>query len=101
MISQDELSVDERIQIRFPPMKIITLSATFDGECIRLEEDFPLPKDARLLVTVLPTGAAGDEALREFWRQMSAGSLARAYGSGEPEYTLSMVREPNPRYESR
>lgn len=83
------------------PMKTITLSATFDGERIRLEEDFPLQKNARLLVTVLPTEAAGDDAFRDFWRQLSAGSLARAYASDEPEYTLNMVREPNPSYESR
>jgi hypothetical protein len=82
-------------------MKTITLSASFDGERIRLDEDFPLPKDARLLVTVLPTGSAEDEALREFWRQTSAGSFARAYGPDEPDYILNMVREPNHRYESR
>ena len=82
-------------------MKTITLSARFDGERIRLEEDFPLRKDARLLVTVLPEGEGDEKAFREFWRQLSAQSLARAYGADEPEYTLDMVREPNPRYEVR
>jgi hypothetical protein len=82
-------------------MKAITLSATFDGEHIRLEENFPLAKNARLLVTVLPEGEDDEKAFREFWRQLGAQSLSRAYGADEPEYTMSMVREPNPKYEGR
>ena len=82
-------------------MKTITLSAKFDGEHIRLEEEFPLRKDARLLVTVLPEGADEERAFRQFWRQLSAGSLTRAYGPNEPEYTLDMVREANPKYGGR
>lgn len=82
-------------------MKAITLSATFDGERIRLEEDFPMPKNARLLVTILPEGDEEEKAFREFWQQLGAGSLSHAYGPDEPEYTLSMVREPNPGYEGR
>ena len=82
-------------------MKTITLSATFDGKHIRLEEDFPLRKDARLLVTVLPEGADDEAVFREFWRQLSAQSLSRAYGADEPEYTLDMVRESNPKYGGR
>ncbi len=35
-------------------MKTITLAATFDGARIRLQEDFPIPKNARLLVTQPP-----------------------------------------------
>jgi hypothetical protein len=31
----------------------VTLSATFDGQQIRLEEDYPLPKNARLLPVTL------------------------------------------------
>ncbi len=82
-------------------MKTITLSATFDGKHIRLEEDFPLRKDTRLLVTLLPEGAEDEAEFREFWRQLSAQSLSRAYGADEPEYTLDMVREPNPKYGGR
>ena len=82
-------------------MKTITLSATFDGKHIRLEEDFPLRKDTRLLVTVLPEGADNEAKFREFWRQLSARSLSRAYGADEPEYTLDMVRKSNPKYGGR
>ncbi|MBM3852919.1 MAG: hypothetical protein FJ399_07150 [Verrucomicrobia bacterium] len=81
-------------------MKTLTLSATFDGERIRLEDDYPLPKDAKLLVTVLPEG---DELAKDRaeWLRWSAQNLARAYGPDEPEYTLDMVRERNPDYEER
>lgn len=82
-------------------MKTVTLAATFDGERIRLEEDYPLPLNARLLVTVLPEGSDDEKAFRDFWRLIGTESLSRAYGPGEPNYTLDMVREPNPGYEGR
>ncbi len=83
-------------------MKTVTLSAIYDGEHIRLEEDFPLTKDARLLVTVLaPLESANDEAFRQDWHRFAAASLERAYGSDEPEYTLDMIKEANPSYEGR
>lgn len=82
-------------------MKAITLTATFDGERIRLEEDYPLPLNARLLVTVLPKGADEEKTFRDFWRQVGAESLARAYGTDEPEYTLDRVRERHPDYKGR
>lgn len=79
-------------------MKTITLTASFDGEHIRLEENYPLPKNARLLVMVLPDGYQAD--LTD-WRHFSAQGLERCYSSDEPEYTLKMVRESNPDYEAR
>ncbi|MDP3070569.1 MAG: hypothetical protein Q8N18_09785 [Opitutaceae bacterium] len=81
-------------------MKALTLSATFDGEHIRLEDHHVLQKNARLLVTVLPSE---DELAQERadWLALSAQGLARAYGPDEPEYTLDMVRERNPDYEER
>ena len=82
-------------------MKAITLTATFDGNRIRLEDDFPIPKHARLLVTVLPDSAADEKAFRDYWRQIGVHALSRAYGPDEPTYTLDMVCEPNPKYEKR
>ncbi|MEK7226738.1 MAG: hypothetical protein AAB221_13785 [Bacteroidota bacterium] len=32
------------------------------------------------------------------WRQFSKENLSKAYGIDEPEYELSMVKEPNPEY---
>ena len=72
------------------------MTARFDGRQILLEEDYPLPENARLLVTVLP-----QEDLGEDWNDLAADALARAYGKEEPEYTLDMVREPNATYGGR
>lgn len=82
-------------------MQALTLSATFDGEHIRLEDAYPLPKNARLLVTVLPSADTTFAEERADWLAFAAQGLARAYGPDEPEYTLDMVRERNPDYEER
>ena len=82
-------------------MKTISLPAKFDGEHIRLEGVYPLKRDARLLVIVLPEGETEDAALREYWQQLSGTALSRAYGPEEPEYRLDMVREGNAEYGGR
>jgi hypothetical protein len=85
----------------FSAMKPISLPAKFDGEHIRLEADYALKRDARLLVIVLPEGKTEDAALREYWQQLSMAALSRAYGPEEPEYRLDMVRDPNADYGDR
>jgi hypothetical protein len=82
----------------FPPMKTVTLTATFDGEHIRLEDDYPLLKDAKLLVTVLPPEFDGERAE---WLRLWAHNLNRAYAPDEPEYPESCLKERNPLYEGR
>ncbi len=77
-----------------------TLRAHFDGRQIRLEDDYPLTKDAKLLVTVLQEG---DDLAQERadWLRHSARNLDRAYSPAEPDYTAAMVKEPNPGYDGR
>lgn len=70
-------------------MSRVTLKAHYDGERIRLDEPFELPRNAPLLVTVLPTDEDGDRAL---WVAASKAALARAFGDDEPEYTEADVR---------
>lgn len=81
-------------------MKALTLLATLDGERIRIEDDHVLPKNARLLVTVLPPG---DELAKERadWLALAAQGLARAYGLDEPEYPDSCVKDRNPLFGGR
>ena len=82
-------------------MKTVTLSAIFDGQHIQLEEPYPIPPRTRMLVTLLPE-TTGDEAeFRKFWGQLAVQNLDRAYGPDEPEYTLDMIKEPNPDYVPR
>ena len=78
-------------------MKTLTFTATFDGEHILLEDNPPLAKHARLLVTVLPDDFAAERA---DWLRLSAQGLARAYGDSEPDYPDSCLKERNPSYEA-
>ena len=71
-------------------MKTVTLTAHFDGVHIQLDEPFPLPPEARLLVTILPEPAP--DAIREDWHSLSKAGLARAYSDDEPDYPASLVR---------
>ena len=76
-------------------MENITLHAHYDGSQIQLDEPYELKPDTRVLITVIPPDAADNSA----WETFSQQGLAAAYGPAEPEYALSMVKEPNPSYE--
>ena len=76
-------------------MENITLHAHYDGSQIQLDEPYELQPDTKLLVTVIPPDAADDAA----WTKFSQQRLAASYSDAEPEYSLNMVREPNPSYE--
>jgi hypothetical protein len=82
-------------------MTTITLSAIFDGEHIRLEDDYHLPKNARLLVTLVDPATNHDEEFRREWSLRSLHTLSKAYDEHEPDYGDERVIEPNPLYEER
>ena len=63
----------------------MTLKAHFDGEQIRLDEPFDLPKNCSLMVTVLSAESAD-------WAEVAKSGLARAYSENEPEYSLDDVK---------
>jgi len=75
---------------------LITLPAHFDGKTIILDAPFELHPMDRLLVTVLKSESESNE--RKDWIDSSLSQLNKAYSDDEPEYTLSMVKEPNPEY---
>jgi hypothetical protein len=77
-------------------MTTITLSAIYDGEHIRLEDDYPLPKNARLLVTLIDAAPEGEGEFRRDWSLLSLHALSRAYAEHEPEYGDERLIEPNP-----
>ena len=68
-------------------MTTVALTAHFDGEKVQFDEPCQLEANARLVVVVLPSN---DE--RHAWSRLSAGQLAKAYGSDEPEYTAADLR---------
>jgi hypothetical protein len=80
-------------------MNTITLRAHFDGEQICLDEPFELKPNTKLIVTVLLEEQLDDE--REAWLFLSQQGLEAAYGEDEVEYSLNLIKEPNPDYEGR
>jgi hypothetical protein len=80
-------------------MGAVTLRAHFDGKQILLDEPYELEPDTELIVTVLPKREMDDE--REAWLLLSRKGLENAYGEDEVEYTLDMIKRPNPDYERR
>ena len=79
-------------------MESRTLRAHFDGKQILLDDPVELEPDTQLMVTVLPKSENGE---RSDWTRLSLESLARAYDDDEPEYSLDLIKEPNPEYERR
>ena len=67
----------------------VTLKAHYDGTQIRFDEPFDIPPNTPLMVTVL---SGTEEIVGEDWIRRSRESLAAAYGSEEPEYTISDLR---------
>ena len=78
-------------------MHEVTLHAHFDGKQIILDEPYALEPDTRLVVTVLSENLVRDE--RESWLHLSLNRLETAYSEDDAEYTLDMIRRPNPYYE--
>jgi hypothetical protein len=80
-------------------MKTLTLRAHFDGESLRLDEPCALDRDTPVTVTIRPRSE--EEEDRASWGLWAATSLAGAYAEDEPDYSLALIKEPNPDYEGR
>jgi hypothetical protein len=78
-------------------MATVNLRAHFDGEQIKLDDPFPLPVNAKLLVTVL----SEVDHEHEGWERLALTNLARAFGPDEPDYPLDLIKQANPDYEGR
>ena len=74
----------------FGIMPAISLRAHFDGTAIQLDEPYELPRDAQLLVTVLPPGPLDVE--RAEWAALSAEGLAWAFNDNEPDCSEAGVQ---------
>ncbi len=78
-------------------MQIVTLQAHFDGSQILLDEPYELEPNTKLVVSVIQM----QNGEREDWTRLSLANLDRAYGNDEPEYSLDLIKEANPKYEGR
>jgi hypothetical protein len=75
-------------------MKVISLSAHFDGLSIQLDEPYKFEPNTKLIVTILPEQSAEYEA----WLCLSKHQLNNAY-SQDDEYPLDTIKIANPDYE--
>jgi hypothetical protein len=75
-------------------MKIISLSAYFDGQSIQLDEPYQLEPNTKLIVTIVPEQSSE----RDAWLSFSSNQLNNAY-SEEDEYPLDSIKVANSEYE--
>lgn len=75
-------------------MKVISLSAHFDGQSIQLDEPYPLQPNTKLIVTIL----SEQSPEREAWFSLSREQLNSAY-TEEDDYPLNAIQTVNPDYE--
>jgi hypothetical protein len=88
----DKVSKSTRLQ-DIPAMKLISLSAHFDGQSIQLDEPYKLEPNIKLIVTVLPEQLAE----REAWLWLSRHQLNNAY-SQDDDYPTNAIKTLNPDY---
>jgi hypothetical protein len=77
------------------PMKI--LKAHFQGGKILLDESFPLSPTTSLRVVVWPDDQHDEE--REEWSLLTQCGLAASFDEDKREYSLDLIKEPNPDFE--
>lgn len=70
----------------------------FDGEAIRLDEPLAMEADTTVIVAILAPQPVESEG--ELWARLARLNLERAYGVEEPDYSMAMLKEPNPSYEA-
>ena len=78
-------------------MNSVSIPAHFDGQHILLDEPCELEPNTRLIVTVLPNHDSENES----WLRLSVDGLRQAYGDDEEDYSIDLIKDPNPDYEGR
>ncbi len=76
-------------------MRAIETTAFFDEKGELKIEDLPKIKNQKVKLLILM-----EETEQNEWYKLSEKSLSNAYGDNEPDYSLNMVKEPNPDYKS-
>ncbi len=74
-------------------MQAIETTAKFNEKGELEIDNLPFIKNQKVKLLILL-----DESEMNEWHQFSGKHLSDAYGKGEPEYTLNMLKEPNPDY---
>ena len=73
-----------------------SLEATvIDAQHLQLTQPISIPAGSTVLISL----ASPEESERQAWLPLSAQGLAAAYGDDEPDYSVRLVKEPNPDYQ--
>ena len=75
---------------------IVVEARVVDPTHLELTQPIDTPPGGKVVVSVLDP-AQGDRE-RDDWLSLSLRTIALAYGDSEPEYTVGMIKEPNPEY---
>ena len=67
-----------------------------DSTHLELSKPIETPHGHKVIVSVAEPTGEGEE--RGDWFYLAAQGLQSAYGVSEPEYKMSMVKEPNPEF---
>ena len=71
-------------------------SQVIDATHLELFQPIQIPPHSKIMIAVIAVEDLADE--REFWYQLADQGLAMAYGDDEPDYSLAVIKEPNPEY---
>ncbi len=78
-------------------MEALEIKATVDGKGRLIIGELLQLRNRQVRVMLL---IEEDEEEREDWYRLATGGLTGGYGDNEPEYSLNMVKEPNPQYKN-
>ena len=71
-------------------------SQVIDATHLELFQPIQIPPHSKITIAVIASDDLADE--REFWYQLADQGLAMAYSDDEPDYSLAVIKEPNPEY---
>ena len=74
-------------------MQAIETTANFNEKGELEIDNLPMIKNKKVKLLILI-----EENEQSEWYQFSGKGLSAAYGENEPDYTLNMLKEPNPDY---
>ena len=77
---------------------IILKARVVDPTHLELSEPIEASEGRSVLVSITESDETDTE--REEWLAASESGLQKAYGDSEPDYPASMIKEPNPDYET-
>lgn len=76
---------------------VVVDARVVDSTHLELAKPIDAPSGGNALVSLAVPGETDDE--RADWLKASEPGLAADYGNSEPEYSVDMVKEPNPDFE--